>query len=206
MLADRTSRAIGFSLVLGGLLALGACSSMGGGEGGSGSGGNRILNTIFLNDPNAAPAPTTSAEQRSIACPRVQQRAGGSTYRVEGRDGDPASVRYQASFREFARECANLGMETGFRVGFAGVLVLGPAGAPGTLDVPVLLTLLDDGGNTVISRQVRIAVSVPAGAGNAEFRHVEDLGSLPVPENRFNGYRFEVGFEQPGAARARPRR
>lgn len=206
MLSDRTSRGIGLTLAVGGLLVLGACSSMGGGDGSSGSGGNRILNTIFLNDPNAPPAPAGRTEDRNVNCPRVEQRAGAAVHRAEGREGDAASVRYQASFNQFARECADLGMETGFRVGVAGIVVLGPAGTPGTIDLPVLFTLLDNDGQTVVSRQVRVAVSVPPGAGNAEFRHVEDLGSLPTPDNRFSGYRFQVGFEQPGAARNRTRR
>lgn len=196
---------LGMAAALMVLMAAAGCSSIGGGDqsaaaSGEASGGRRILNTLFAGNPNAEP-PAAGPRPEDISCPRVEQRPGGAAYRVAGRDGDQATVRYQASFGPFARECANLGIEVGLRVGVAGQVVLGPVGQPGTYDVPVLITLLDDDGAVVIERSVRLSVSVPAGQTNAAFQHTEDLGSLPMPENRFAGYRFQVGFVQPGETR-----
>ncbi|MCZ7643264.1 MAG: hypothetical protein M5U33_12040 [Pseudorhodoplanes sp.] len=91
-------------------------------------------------DPAAAGTPTPAEPD----CPGVDIRAGGATLAVNqpGAEATPMTLRYQASLRRTARECASLGATMTIKVGVEGRIVVGPAGAPGQTELPLRYSLV----------------------------------------------------------------
>ena len=107
-----------------------------------------------------APAGTTVyagiAVQDQGYCPPVEIRAGTEALVIydKGHDGDPNSIRYQASITKTARECHTAGSSMMLKVGVAGRLVAGPKGAAGNFAVPVRVAIVAQHDNKVFFSQV----------------------------------------------------
>ena len=154
-------------------------------------------------DPAAAPG--TPAE---IDCPGVGVRAGASTLSVTapGQDAGPMSTRYQATIGATARECAALGGVMTMKVGVQGRILLGPAGGPGKLDVPLRMAVVREGAEpkTIWSKLYRFPVAIPPGQTAVPFVHVEQDVTFPMPRSdELEAYIVYVGFD-PSAAPAKP--
>ncbi|MFC3692670.1 hypothetical protein [Chenggangzhangella methanolivorans] len=183
--------------------------------------------TVSPDDPNRAAAnpdagtkfllgtsnPTplqTSADDIKRSCPPIEILEGASAHRVIEPAGstDAFDVRYQASIAETARECSTLGVEAAIRIGVQGRVVLGPKGAPGTYRVPLRIAVVDEGSRPVYSQLHLVDVTVPAGATMADFTKIDDAISIPIPANRFAGWRIVVGYDAqaPVAAKTTRRR
>ena len=101
-----------------------------------------------------------------LTCPTVAIRAGASTYTV-GVPGQPASgtdVRYQATIGETAREC-DYNTDThqiAIKVGIRGRVIVGPAGAPPAVEVPLRVAVVEDGvsAKTIATKAYTITVSL----------------------------------------------
>jgi len=135
-------------------------------------------------------------------CPMVTVRQGAATVTVYGSGGQaPTNVRYQATVGELARECAIQGGTISAKLGLQGRVILGPAGGPGRLEVPVRFALVREGPEpkTIWTQMYRVPVEVPAGQTNVPFVHIEDKISFPTPPGReLEAYVFYVGFDQQG--------
>ncbi len=145
-----------------------------------------------------APKQPKQPAKEPMFCPTVLVQSGTAAFiqYERGKDGDPLSVRYQASFSQFARECVDLGAEVGVRIGIAGRALVGPKGMPGqVMEVPIRFVVLDDKQKVVISRVAKLQVTIPQGQTGITFTHVEDIGSLPFPGNSFRKWGFRVGFD-----------
>jgi hypothetical protein len=151
--------------------------------------------------------PGTPAE---IDCPGVGVRQGASTLAINtpGAEAGPMTTRYQVSIGQTARECAALGGVMTMKVGVQGRVLLGPAGIPGRVDVPIRLAVVEEGPNPkpVVSKLYRVAVDVPPGQTAVPFVHVEQDLTFPMPRpGALDNYVVYVGFD-PSAAPARPER
>jgi hypothetical protein len=146
-----------------------------------------------------APKPPPGPKNKEpMFCPQIMVQPGTAAFTLyeRGKEGDPTAVRYQANFSQFARECIDLGVEVGVRIGIAGRALVGPKGTPGQkLDVPIRFVVIDDQQKVVISRVTRLQVVIPEGQTGITFTHVEDIGSLPFPGNTFRRWGFRVGFD-----------
>jgi hypothetical protein len=154
-------------------------------------------------DPAASPG--TPAE---VDCPGVDVRAGASTLSVTapGQEAGPMSTRYQATIGQTARECAALGGVMTMKVGVQGRVLLGPAGGPGQLDVPLRVAVVREGTEpkTIWSKLYRFNVAIPPGQTAVPFVHVEQDVTFPMPRSdELEAYVVYVGFD-PSAAPARP--
>ena len=73
---------------------------------------------------------------QDINCPDLSVADGGSALRVGGPEN--ASVRYQFNIGDTARQCDPAGPgQASVKIGVAGQVVIGPAGAAGTFNAPV---------------------------------------------------------------------
>jgi hypothetical protein len=147
-----------------------------------------------------------------VTCPSVDVPSGTATYQLFERVGqtEMTDLRYQGYFRRFARECKAEGDNVSIRVGVAGRLVTGPKGASGqTLELPIRFVLADTDDKPVVSRLVKVKVTIPANEGGEEFQQVEELGPIPMPPGRLSGWKLMVGFDVKAAPaekkRAKPR-
>lgn len=159
---------------------------------------------------NANPAPLTPPVDDSIkrACPPVEVLEGAAAHQVFDGTGstDPFALRYQASIAQTARECSNLGVEAGIRVGLVLRVVLGPKGAPGTVRLPLRIAVVDELSKPIYSEVRMIDVTVPAGQSTVDVSRVDDQIVVPIPANRFAGWRILVGYDPKPPAEARTSR
>jgi hypothetical protein len=140
-----------------------------------------------------------------IDCPQVQVRQGASTFAQSGPDNGSAalSLRYQANFIRFARECALRGGNVSMKVGVEGRVVLGPAGAPGAITLPVRLAVVQEGlePKTIWTKFYMVPVTLTAGDSNILFTQVEEDMTFPMPSSgEFDQYVIYVGFDPESAA------
>jgi len=148
--------------------------------------------------------------QTDLDCPGVQIRQGASTYAQSAQDNGSAalSLRYQASFVRFARECALHAGNVTMKVGVEGRVILGPAGTPGEVTLPVRLAVVKEGLNpqTIWTKFYMVPVMVQPGQDNVTFTQVEEDMTFPMPPgNQFDQYVIYAGFD-PQSMRPEPKK
>jgi hypothetical protein len=150
--------------------------------------------------PQAA-APTTPPD---IDCPGVEIRQGASTVQQSAADNGSValSLRYQANFVRFARECALRAGNVVMKVGVEGRVILGPAGTAGPVTLPVRLAVVKEGlePKTIWTKFYMVPVVMPPGQPNVLFTHVEEDMSFPNPPgDDLDKYVVYVGFDPDSA-------
>jgi hypothetical protein len=118
------------------------------------------------------------------------------------------ATRYQVSIGQTARECAALGGVMTMKVGVEGRVLLGPAGGPGRVDIPLRIAVVQEGTTPkpIVGKLQRLAVDVPPGQTSVPFVHVEQDLTFPMPSAAaLDSYVVYVGFD-PSAGPAKPER
>jgi hypothetical protein len=156
---------------------------------------------------NDAPATPGTLSADDIECPGVEVRTGAATLAIGSKpgEGEPSAldVRYQGSILRTAREChVNAGVMT-MKVGIEGRIITGPAGGPGTVDVPLRIAVVQEGVNpkTIASKFGRETVTVTNAIDRVTFTHVDPDISFPLPQplGNIGAYVVYVGFDPLGA-------
>jgi hypothetical protein len=146
-------------------------------------------------------------QSTDVDCPDIQIRSGAATLMIGSKpgEGEPSALdlRYQASIIRTARECrVSAGVMT-IKVGIEGRVITGPAGGPGTVDVPLRLAVVQEGINpkTILSKFVREQVTIDSAIDRATFTHIDPDISFPMPQPAANidAYVIYVGFDPLGA-------
>lgn len=160
----------------------------------------------------AAPGTTPTTAMDEYNCPDVTVRPGTATLMVStpkpaGAELTAVDLRYQGTLVQFSREC---GVRPGFmtmKVGIHGRVITGPAGGPGTVDVPLRIAVVHEGPEpkTVVSKLARLSVNVAGEPAFADFTHIDPDVTFPLPRNApdIANYVVYVGFD-PGAAAPKP--
>jgi len=171
--------------------------------------------TGFFSSSSAKAPQAVAGAPSNVNCPALEIREGASTLSV-GPRGENAtmSLKYQGSFIRVARECAVAGGSLTIRIGVQGRVIIGPAGGPGQIDVPLRIAVVQEkpGGSVpVFTKLIRIPVTIPA-QGDATFSQIEEGVSFPMPTpvTALDDYIAYVGFDPLAAeaednAKARPR-
>jgi hypothetical protein len=159
----------------------------------------------------AAPSSGATASAPSdLTCPAVAIRSGASTYAV-GLPGKPASgtdLRYQAIIGDTAREC-DYNTDThqiAIKIGIQGRVIVGPAGAPPAVEVPLRVAVVEDGVSpkTIATKAYNISVNLQGDEGGT-YSFVSDDIAYPAPQGAAaDHYVFYVGFD-PQALKPEPR-
>jgi hypothetical protein len=162
--------------------------------------GSGSLTDLFISSSAKSPQTATGA-QADINCPPVEVRQGASTLTI-GPTGDKSAMtlKYQGDFAREARECAVVGSNMVMRIGVQGRIIVGPAGQPGQVDVPLRVAVVQEtpgGTRPVVTKFIRIAVTVAPNATSAAFTHIEEGVSfpLPTPTYQLDDYIAYVGFD-----------
>jgi hypothetical protein len=141
---------------------------------------------------NKEPAP-------DINCPPVGIRAGASTYAVAapGKDAVGNDVRFQATITKTARECTKAGGEITARVGIQGRVIVGPAGAPASVEVPLRVAVVQGGVNEKVIATKAYRTNVELGEQDSvPFSLVVDDLVFPEPSAAdIDKYIFYIGFD-----------
>jgi hypothetical protein len=144
----------------------------------------------------AEPSPESTVVE---VCPPIDVRPGASSlaFSTQGVEG-AMGLRYQATIGQTARECHKIGGNLNMKVGVQGRIILGPAGGPGTIEVPLRLALVQEGPSpkTHWTKLYRIPVTIGEGMPNVAFTHVEEDLTVPMPAgNAIESYVVYVGFD-----------
>lgn len=141
-------------------------------------------------------------------CPGVAIREGASTLQVGLQPGpvaDNNEVRYQGTITRNARDCTQFGAQVNARVGIEGRIIVGPAGAPPTVDVPLRVAVVQEGvqPKTIATKLYHTQVEV-GGQDNVPFSFVAEDVSFPTPTpEQAASYVIYIGFD-PQSARPAP--
>ncbi|HEY7301139.1 MAG TPA: hypothetical protein VH684_24895 [Xanthobacteraceae bacterium] len=167
----------------------------------------------FESTPAASDAASSKAEAPKPAavaaikiednCPTVDIRSGAGTLSVTNpvQQATASDVRYQLTFIQVARQCALNGQTLTMRVGIQGRAVVGPAGAPNQIEVPLRYAVVREGPEpkTIVTKFKRLSADLPPGAPNTVFTDIEDDLSFPLPPiDELTAYVVYVGFDEIG--------
>ena len=168
---------------------------------------DKIAN-FFSGATQKEPQPVANA-QPNVECPFLDIRQGASTltFPPPPPDGsnEAMALKYQGIFVRAARDCAVVNGQMVMRVGVQGRIIVGPAGGAGHLDVPLRIAVVSapiTAPKTVITRLIRIPVTIGANDANVEFTHIEEGLSFPMESSSSDPYVAYIGFDPFGAAAA----
>jgi hypothetical protein len=135
----------------------------------------------------------------------VEYRQGAATLTVNapGTENAALGVRYQGSFVQTARECVLRGSDLTIKVGVQGRIVVGPAGGPGQISVPLRYALVREGlePRTLWTKLYAVPVTIPDGQLNLPWLHIEEEMMVPLPpSNELDAYVIYIGFDPDSAA------
>jgi hypothetical protein len=171
----------------------------------------RMRNLFFgapsapVGEASASAGPNVTGVDPTEDCPGIDVRAGASTIQLNapGQEATAVTVRYQVTIARTARECIIRGTNLTIKVGVLGRIILGPAGVPGQLEVPLRIALIQEGPEpkTVWTKFYKFPVAIPPGQANIPFMHVEEDMTVPIPRRaELDAYQIYVGFDQASAA------
>lgn len=179
------------------------------------------VSSILSSNTPANPPPPANPSQSALAsagptlgaydCPSVSIRSGAATLAVgkTSNDSTATDLRYQVNIGNTARECSQSGPNMTIKVGMEGRVVVGPAGAPSDVVVPIRYALVREGTEpkTVWTQIYRVPVTMPPGDGNVEFRHVENDMTVPIPKRAdLEAYVIYIGFDPQAVEPKKPAR
>jgi hypothetical protein len=167
------------------MAVLAGCSSTSTGDGG-------VLGAALRGGPGQQAA-TGSQPVVQGRCPAVSLREGTSFYRsfASGGDNDPSRVVHQASIAETTRQCTLSGGEIVMNVTAAGRVAAGPAGGPGTVQMPIRVAAVR-GGEVIYSELTNYSTELSGGTGQFIFSDP----NVRIPADAVDQIRVYVGFDE----------
>ena len=176
----------------------------------AGCGSSNLFSTSALDLFSTSSKATTanaSEPDTDVECPSVSVRTGAATLMIGNKtsEGEPSALdlKYQATIVRTARECqVNSGIMN-MKVGIEGRVITGPAGGPGTVDVPLRIAVVQEGVNpkTIASKLGQVQVTISGTVDRVPFTFIESDISFPLPQPIANidAYVVYVGFDPAGA-------
>jgi hypothetical protein len=134
-----------------------------------------------------------------LSCPPVSIRAGAATYAVAAPGKQPVGndLRYQATITRTARDCTQTGDQITARIGILGRVIAGPAGTPGSIEIPLRVAVVQGGvqEKTIATKVYRTTVSMSEDT-SVPFSLVAEDVVYPVPPGATgDSYIFYIGFD-----------
>jgi hypothetical protein len=141
---------------------------------------------------------------QNLECPTMSVAPGDGNITFSAKGGtDALAVMHRGEITKTARECAaSISGGLSVKYGFAGRVLLGPQGKPGTVTLPVKVTVLDSGRNTLKSELVKVPVTITPDQTSGYFSVTREI-VVQVPAGASaQSYRVVIGFDRraPGAS------
>lgn len=157
----------------------------------------------------SAQATTSGGADSELTCPVVSIRPGAGTFAV-GAGGKPAmgnDLAYQATITRTARSCDLVNGQVSIKIGIQGRVIVGPAGAPEQVEVPLRVAVVQEGVSPKpIATKVFTTTVAMMGQTSVEYSLVGEDFSYPAPSAAANdSYVFYIGFD-PQALKPQPAR
>lgn len=173
------------------------------------------FSSFFASASTAATGTTPAGTAPDFECPSVSVRDGASTFAISANPAEESAMnlRYQAGLGLTARECKLNGQTLTMRVGVQGRVILGPAGGPGDIELPLRLAVIHEGPEpkTIVTKLNRVPVTIAPGDSNVAFTAIEEDLTFPMPRRagQIDEYIVYIGFDPQGfrePQRKRPQR
>jgi hypothetical protein len=160
----------------------------------------------FFGGSSAKDPQQVSGTQVAQDCPGIDIRQGASTLKVgttgtvssgDSDDNGAMALKYQGTFVRAARECALVAGQLVMKIGVEGRLIVGPAGGPGQVVVPLRIAVVQEttkGTQPIVTKFIQIPVTVASSTDNPTFTHVEEGLSFPMPRD-LDDYIVYIGFD-----------
>jgi hypothetical protein len=144
--------------------------------------GDTSIGSSFLNlaPKPAQPDPAVAAKYAATpTCPTAEIRFGTESSSIyAGKQGDDTALKYQINVQRVARDCDEVGDRIVARVGAAGLVIGGPKGTAGKVDVPVRIAAVN-GDKVLLSELKIVSVQVDAPDFNGNWSLVDQV-SIPA--------------------------
>ena len=143
-----------------------------------------------------------------LTCPPVQVRSGASTYSVAvpGKEAVGNDIKFLASITRMARQCDLTNGQITAKIGIQGRVIVGPSGAPPTIEVPLRVAVVKGGvgEQTIMTKAYTTTVQMDE-SGSVPFSLVAEDVVYPAPSPADNdNYIFYIGFD-PQALKPQPK-
>ncbi len=160
---------------------------------------DQLLLAAKSNDPSATGS--TAVGEIAAGCPRfvIAPRDNNITFYEPGRAGDGLAIMHRGEITKTARECQIEPGRVTVKYGFSGRVLLGPKGKPGSISLPLIVSVNDSKRAKVAGDTVNVDVTVEADKPIGYFSAVRTV-SFDVPEgSRAGEFEVMVGFDNKAA-------
>jgi hypothetical protein len=156
------------------------------------------VNEERLLETAKADAGTDLPGGKSANCPQVVAwpRDRLLTVYQPGHIGDHMAVVHRGEITKMARECQLYSDRVIVKYGFAGRVLLGPKGAPGTVTFGVNIRVADGDKNTLATDKMNITTTVPSDAPAGYFSMVREIAFPVTMGTRPQDYKIFVAFDR----------
>lgn len=113
-----------------------------------------------------------------------------------GQYGDGLAVLYRGELTKAARQCTYQTGLVSVKYGFAGRVLLGPKGQAGTINLPILVHLVDKRGKKLKTEKITVPVTVEPGKPIGYFSIVRRMDIPLKGEQGARSFKLFVGFEK----------
>ena len=156
-------------------------------------------------DPSGVQAAAQQQTQVAViqgSCPQVFLRDGTAVLQRFGKGAkdDPQNLAYQVTLADTTRQCVMNENQLVMTIVVQGRVVVGPAGASGTVTVPIRVSVMD-GDTAHYSELVQFPVTIPPDGSAGQFIFTQSNVSIPAGSGGFT--KAYVGFEEGSAKKRR---
>jgi hypothetical protein len=139
-------------------------------------------------------------EGAGIHCPQVVAwpRDRLVTVYQGGQTGDAKAVVHRGEITKMSRECQFYGGRVVVKYGFAGRVLLGPKGGPGTVSLPVNIRVAGADQRTLATDRMIVATTIPHNSPVGYFSMVREIAFPIMVGARPEDYKIFVAFTQAG--------
>lgn len=134
----------------------------------------------------------------STHCPQVVAwpRDRLLTVYEAGHVGDQNSIVHRGEITKMARECQLYSDRVVVKYGFAGRVLTGPKGGPGSVTLGVDIRVDGAQRNTLATDKMKVTTTIPAGAPAGYFSMVREIAFPIVVGTRPEDYKIFVAFDR----------
>ncbi|HXG77961.1 MAG TPA: hypothetical protein VNJ31_01300 [Methyloceanibacter sp.] len=161
------------------------------------------VNEDRLLETAKADAESTLPGGKSANCPQVVAwpRDRLLTIYTAGHVGDQKAIVHRGEITRMARECTLYSDRVIVKYGFAGRVLLGPKGAPGTVTFGVNIRVAGMEQKTLATDKMNVSATIPPDAPAGYFSMVREIAFPVALGTRPEDYKIFVAFERnvPGA-------
>jgi len=158
---------------------------------------DRLMETAKADTGTDLPAGFSAHCPQVVAWPRDRLL----TVYQPGHVGDANAVVHRGEITKMARECQLYSDRVIVKYGFAGRVLLGPKGGPGTVTLGVNVRVAGTGQTTLATDKMKITTTIPPGDPAGYFSMVREVAFPIVVGTRPEDYKVFVAFDRnvPGA-------